>query len=56
MNAVVKNLRVNQFIAFSEDRNHKSIAVLTKLGFKPTDETLPEPKKGWIERKYIKSV
>ena len=51
---VKKNLRVNQFVAFCEDNNIESIAVLTKLGFKPTDETFPEPIHGWVERKYIK--
>lgn len=53
---VVKNIHVNQFVAFCEDDNIESIAVLTRLGFKPTDETFSEPKNGWIERKYKKSV
>lgn len=53
---VANNLKVNQFIAFCEDNNMKSIAVLTKLGFEPTDKTFSEPYNGWIERKYIKSI
>ena len=56
MDTVAKNLRVNQFIAFCEDSNHESIAVLTRLGFKPTAETFTEPDNGWIERKYTKPV
>jgi len=55
MDTVVKNLQVNQFVAFCEDGNDGSIAVLKRLGFKPTEETLAEPNKGWIERKYILS-
>lgn len=55
MNAAIKNLHVDLFVAFCEDHNHESIAVLTKLGFKPTDETFLEPSNGWIERKYVKS-
>jgi RimJ/RimL family protein N-acetyltransferase len=54
MKAVIKNLNVRQFIAFCEDNNLESIAVLTKLGFEPTDKTFTEPSNGWIERKYIK--
>lgn len=54
--AVTKNLQVNQFVAFCEDQNAESVAVLTKLGFKPTDKTFPEPINGWIERKYINPV
>jgi len=54
MDVVSKNLRVNQFVAFCEDKNNESIAVLIKLGFKPTDKTFSEPDHGWIERKYVK--
>ena len=54
MDVTAKNLHVNQFVAFCEDHNTQSIAVLTKLGFKPTAEEFPEPIHGWIERKYIK--
>jgi RimJ/RimL family protein N-acetyltransferase len=56
MDIVVKNLEVNQFVAFCEDLNKTSIAVLSKLGFRPTEETFSEPNNGWIERKYIKPV
>lgn len=54
MDTVAKNLHVNQFVAFCEDSNSKSIAVLTKLGFERTDILFREPNNGWIERKYIK--
>lgn len=54
MKTVVKNFNVRQFVAFCEDNNHESIAVLVKLGFKPTNETFSEPNHGWIERKYLK--
>lgn len=46
------NLNVRQFVAFCEDNNIQSVSVLIKLGFKPTNKTLSEPSKGWIERKY----
>jgi len=49
-------VRVDSFIAFCEDDNPKSIAVLTKLGFKPTNDTFTEPTYGWVERKYEKRV
>ncbi|MBI2074277.1 MAG: GNAT family N-acetyltransferase [Candidatus Levybacteria bacterium] len=54
MDTLVKNLHVNNFVVFCEDSNHESIAVLTKLGFGPTDKTFSEPYKGWLERKYVK--
>jgi RimJ/RimL family protein N-acetyltransferase len=54
MNVVVKNIRVNQFVAFCEDNNYESITILTKLGFKPTEKKFIEPDNGWVERKYIK--
>ncbi len=56
MDIVSENLRVNQFVAFLEDKNNESIAVLENLGFKSTDQTLIEPNKGWIERKYVKKL
>lgn len=49
----IKHLQVKQFVAFCEDDNAPSIKVLKKLGFEPTDQTMTEPNKGWIERKYI---
>ena len=54
MKTTAGNFHVRQFVAFCEDRNHESIAVLTKLGFKPTDKTFVEPDHGWVERKYVK--
>jgi len=56
MDAAINNLKVNQFISFCEDSNKESISVLKRLGFRPTDELLKEPKNGWIERKYIKKL
>lgn len=52
MTTVSENLHVKQFVAFCEDENKESIAVLKRLGFKPSDETFIEPSNGWIERKY----
>lgn len=49
-------LRVKQFIAYCEDDNLASIAILHKLGFQATDETFSEPNQGWTERKYVKTV
>jgi len=46
-------LDVGRFIAFSEDDNPASGAVLRKLGFTPTDDTFTEPTHGWVERKYV---
>lgn len=48
-----KHLQVRQFVAFCEDDNSASVKVLKKLGFEPTDQVMTEPKKGWIERKYV---
>lgn len=56
MDIVIKNLYVKQFIAFCEDNNPQSKAVLARVGFEPTDETFVEPSKGWVERKYVKQV
>lgn len=56
METAANNLKVNQFVAFCEDNNKESIAVLTRLGFEPTDKRYPEPYNGWIERKYIKLI
>ncbi len=53
MAVIAENLLVNSFIAFSVDQNVESIAVLTKLGFQPTDQTFVEPKNSWVERKYV---
>lgn len=56
MDVVAENLYVHQFVVFCEDHNKQSIALLKKLGFEPTDQTFPEPDKGWIERKYVRTV
>ena len=56
MDTAVKNMKVEQFIAFCEDNNKESVSVLAKLGFEPTDDTLVEPDNGWIERKYAKKL
>lgn len=56
IHVLIQNLKVNQFVANCEDDNTESIAVLTKLGFTPTNEARPEPIHGCIERKYIKSI
>lgn len=56
MRVITKGLRVRQFVAFCTDQNKESIAVLTKMGFKPTTETYSEPTHGWIERKYVRST
>lgn len=53
---VSSNLRVRQFIAFCEDDNYKSAAVLARLSFQPTDEVLSAPDTDWQERKYILPV
>lgn len=47
------SIYVRYFVAFCEDDNIQSISVLHNLGFIPTNITLSEPSKGWVERKYI---
>ncbi len=49
-------LHVENFIAYCEDNNPGSVAVLTKLGFEPTDLTYEEQNNGWVERKFIKAA
>jgi RimJ/RimL family protein N-acetyltransferase len=56
MDVAVKNLRVNQFIAYCETDNTDSISVLTKLGFHLTDIELTEQNTGWVEYKYVKEL
>lgn len=56
MDLAVQSLEVRQFIAYCEDDNPDSIAVLSKLGFQPTDITLTEQSSGWVERKYVREV
>ena len=45
-------LPVRVFMAFCEDDNPRSSAVLVKLGFELTNEVYGEPTAGWQERKY----
>lgn len=45
-------LDVDCFLAFCEDDNMASIAVIKGLGFVATDERYGEPVTGWQERKY----
>lgn len=54
MDVAAQNIHINQFIAYCEDNNPDSIAVLTKLGFQPTDTVLVEQNSGWTERKYVR--
>lgn len=49
-------LPVKHFVAFCEDDNTSSQAVLRRLGFERTDEVYGEPENGWQERKYRKKV
>ncbi len=56
MDTVRDVLPVRSFIAFCEDDNPESFAVLTRLGFERTDEVYGEPNTGWQERKYRRVV
>jgi RimJ/RimL family protein N-acetyltransferase len=54
---VVQNaLKVSCFMAYCEDNNPASIAVLTNLGFRSTNGAFTEPRHGWTERRYIKAL
>ena len=50
------SLHVGRFMAFCEDDNTASQAVLGRLGFQPTGDVFGEPSNGWQERKYIREV
>lgn len=54
MDSAKDQLYVRQFIAFCEDDNPESIAVLSKLGFGKTETKLTEENSGWVEYLYIK--
>lgn len=54
MQVADENLFVDNFIAYCEDNNDDSVAVLANLGFVPTDVTLEEKNSGWLERKFVK--
>ncbi len=56
MDRAIEVMHVNQFIAYCEDNNPGSIAVLTKVGFHPTDTVLEEQTTGWVERKYVREI
>jgi len=56
MNVSQACLRIDTFMAFCEDDNTESIAVLKKLGFMPTENTFSEPAAGWTERLYEKEA
>jgi RimJ/RimL family protein N-acetyltransferase len=56
MKIALNNLRVQSFVAFTEDNNQESRALLQKLGFEPTDEVYGEPDNGWPERKHKLSI
>ena len=56
MDVARHNIYINHFIAYCEDNNFDSIAVLSKLGFKPTGTVLAEQNNGWAERKYIRKT
>jgi RimJ/RimL family protein N-acetyltransferase len=56
MQVLAAHLYVRQFVAFCEEDNQESLAVLSKLGFKPTGDTFREPTHGWLEQKYTKAA
>lgn len=56
MSVVQENLQVDSFIAWCEDDNLDSIAVLKSVGLEPTDVTHKEAENGWPERLYRKDV
>jgi RimJ/RimL family protein N-acetyltransferase len=56
MRVAQESFPVDYFMAFCEDDNPKSIRVLRKLGFEPTERAYVEPTRGWKERLYEKGV
>lgn len=56
MDTARDKFHVDSFIAFCEDNNSDSIAILRKLGLGPTPQTFDEPINGWRERMYEKKV
>jgi len=51
-----QSLYVRQFVAFCEDDNAESVAVLSRLGFEKNGEAFNEPTHGWMEYKYVRSL
>lgn len=47
---------VEAFLAYCEEDNGPSIAVLTSLGFIPTDKTFIEPQHNWMERRFERKI
>ena len=56
LQAAQESLRINAFIAYCEEDNASSIAVLENLGLKATGKVYKEPSTGWIEHLYEKKV
>lgn len=56
METAQRAFRVDSFIAFCEDNNTASKAILLRLGLTPSAVTYPEPTHGWTERMYEKRV
>ncbi len=56
METAAQNFYVRQFIAYCEQDNPASIAILKKLGFRPTGQIHDEKNNGWREEKYVKPV
>lgn len=56
MDTAQENFRVDSFIAFCEEDNAPSIAVLEKLGFESNGIAYDVPGHGWIECMYEKKV
>jgi len=56
LGVVQRNIPVPEFIAFCEDDNLSSSAVLERVGFLATDETIDFSKLGVEERKYVMKV
>ncbi len=52
MEVVAAALPVQRFIAYCEDDNLPSQAVLHRVGLLPTERTYSEPNHGWTERLY----
>lgn len=60
LNALIKELftclPAEEFIAYCEQDNTASSAVLMHAGLKPTGELIQEPINGWIEEKFVRKA